>query len=513
MLTITDIINARISAAKTMNESDIIRYILNEDQDSLQKRNMCTGARYYVGEHDTLLKQYNTTVLEETEESESGEERAVKRRFSNPNRSNHHNVNAFHKLLVDQKTGYMVGREPTISVSGAESRKELQDYEELITTFADEQFNEVLQDLVKGASNKGFEVIHFYYDEAGALKYCIIPAEECIPIYDSRFQTELIELIRYYTITVVKGGQRYQRRKVEWWTKEQVTYYVEKEENLFVQDPDIPINPTPHWWDIHLLNGMEKNREAHAWGRVPFVILQNNAEMTTDLQPIKGLIDAYDMISSEGTNTLLDLVDLYWVIQGYGGETAAAIARKLQINHAVNIDDTNGSVAAHQVELSLQGRIDYLKMLRRDIYHFGMGIDIDNDTFGTAPSGVSLQFHYAGLDHKAGNMAAKLKKAIKDLFWFVTDDYNRKNGTAYDSSLIKVNLNYSKIANDAEVVQIITQSKGIISDKTLLENHPYVTDVNEELKQIELEEKEGQERFNAFQGTFPTNQPPGGEDT
>lgn len=76
-----------------------------------------------------------------------------------------------------------------------------------------------------------------------------------------------------------------------------------------------------------------------------------------------------------------------------------------------------------------------------------------------------------------------------------------------------MNLNYSKIANDAEVVQIITQSKGIISDKTLLENHPYVTDVNEELKQIELEEKEGQERFNAFQGTFPTNQPPGGEDT
>ena len=70
-----------------MNESDIIRYILNEDQDSLQKRNMCTGARYYVGEHDTLLKQYNTTVLEETEESESGEEREVKRRFSNPNRS------------------------------------------------------------------------------------------------------------------------------------------------------------------------------------------------------------------------------------------------------------------------------------------------------------------------------------------------------------------------------------------------------------------------------------------
>ena len=32
-------------------------------------------------------------------------------------------------------------------------------------------------------------------------------------------------------------------------------------------------------------------------------------------------------------------------------------------------------------------------------------------------------------------------------------------------------------------------------------------------RKIELEEKEGQERFNAFQGTFPPNQPRGGEDT
>lgn len=512
MLTQTDVMNARISVAGRMNESDVIQYILNDDRESLQKKNMNAGARYYVGEHDSLQKQYNAATLEETKEDENGQERPVKRQFVNPNRSNHHTVNAFHKLLVDQKTGYLVGREPSVSISGSESSRELKSYEDMITNTADEEFNELVQNWVKGAANKGFEVVHFYYDDIGTLKYCIIPAEECIPVYDSRFQTELVELIRYYTITVIRGGQRYKRRKVEWWTKEQVTYYVEKDENVFIPDPDIPENPSPHWWDIHLLNGMEKSREAHAWGRVPFVILQNNAEMTTDLQPIKGLIDAYDMISSEGTNTLLDLVDLYWVIQGYGGETASAIARKLQINHAVNIDDTDGGVAAHQVELSLQGRIDYLKMLRRDIYHFGMGIDIDNETFGTAPSGVSLQFHYAGLDHKAGNMASKLKKAIKEFFWFVTDDYNRKNGTAYDSNLIRVNLNYSKIANDVETVQIITQSKGVVSDRTLLENHPYVTDINEELKQLALEQKEEQERFHAFENIFPTGQPPGGEE-
>lgn len=512
MLTQTDIINARVSAVGRMNESDIIRYILEEDGNSEQKKNMAAGARYYVSEHDTLAKQYDSAVVEETDETD-GTEKTVRRNFQNPNRSNHHNVNPFHRVLVDQKTAYLVGREPTVSVDNARGNAENQSYEELLSELTDETFNETLQEWVCGASNKGFEVLHFYYDDMGELRYCIVPAEECIPIYDSRFQRELVELIRYYTITVIRNGEKRLQRKVEWWTKDRVTYYVEQDKDVFIPDPDYPVNPAPHWWDINLRNGMEKKRTPHAWGRVPFIILQNNREMTTDLQPVKGLIDAYDMISSEGTNTLLDLVDLYWVIQGYGGETSAAIARKLQINKAVSISDSSGKVEANQVELSLQGRIDYLKMLRRDIYHFGMGIDLDNDTFGTAPSGVSLQFHYAGLDHKAGNMAPKLKRAIQTFFWFITDDYNRKNGTAFDSTRIRVTLNYSKIANDTETVQIITQSQGLVSDKTLLEHHPLVTDVNEEIKQLKREEKEREQRFDAYQNTFSAQrEQAGGED-
>ena len=315
MLTLTDLINARISAAGLRNESDIIRYILEDDLTSPQKKNMADGERYYAAEHDVLQKNFNQGVVEETAEEENGEE-SVRKPFSNPNRSNHHNVNPFHQLLVDQKVAYIAGREPTISVAGAEEDAGLKEYQEIVSRVSDENFNEMLQNWILGASNKGFEVLHFYYDTDGNLQYCIIPAEEIIPVYDSQFQRELVEVIRYYSITVVKGGVRYQRRKVEWWTAENVTYYTEREKDLYIRDPAYPVNPAPHWWDVDLENGMEKQKTAHSWGRVPFVILENNRNRTTDLQPIKGLIDGYDLISSEGTNTLLDLVELYWVIQG-----------------------------------------------------------------------------------------------------------------------------------------------------------------------------------------------------
>ena len=213
-----ELINAKISAAGVINESEIIKYILNEDINSLSKREMQKGRQYYNSQHDVLEKNFNERYIEETETTD-GYEKEKRRVFKNPNRSNHHDVHSFHKLLVDQKVSYMVGKEPTISVKGAEDDSTSEEYEAFVADIADENFDEMLQKWVKGASNKGYEVLHFYYDDDGNLDYCIVPAEEIIPIYDSEYQKNLEEVIRYYTVSVIKNGQTYRRRKVEWWKK------------------------------------------------------------------------------------------------------------------------------------------------------------------------------------------------------------------------------------------------------------------------------------------------------
>ena len=142
-------------------------------------------------------------------------------------------------------------------------------------------------------------------------------------------------------------------------------------------------------------------------------------------------------------------------------------------------------------------------MLRRDIYHFGMGIDIEDEKLGNAPSGVALKFRYANLKHKCELMVPSLKKAIKEFYRFVLTDYNRRNGAAYNADDIKVTLNYSQIANDLETVQILTSSEGILSKKTQIENHPLVTDVNDELERLEEEEKSREDKYNDLNMTKP----------
>lgn len=476
-LTEMELLQARLAAGKRLNESHILQELLRDDQNSEQKKRMAEGERYFRGEHDILKKDFRQTPISET--GEDGEERI--KLFFNPNRSNHHCINPFHHTLVTQKAAYLVGREPTISVRGQEA----EDFAEALTTFADEEMNSILHQWVVGASNKGVEYLHIYYDEDGAFRYCIVPAEEIIAIYDEIYQQDIREVIRYYDIKILENGQEKTRRRVEWWTAENVTYYTEKSNGEFLREGE-----KGHWTVTELLDGEEGRTIAHSWGRVPFIPLKNNEKEMTDLQLVKGLIDAYDYISSEGTNNLLDLVDLYWVIQGYGGETANAVARKLQINKAVQISDSSGKVEAKQIDLPMQSRLDWLQMLRKDIFHFGMGVDNSSDDWGKAASGVALKFQYAMFYLKINGILPELKRAMKALFRFAVEDMNRRNGTDWDWKRVQITLNTSGIMDDAETMQIIKESKGIVSEKTLLGKHPFVDDVNSEMEQLKKEREE-----------------------
>lgn len=230
-LTSTDLINAKLTADGRLTDGQIVKKLIEQDIASQEKLNMAVGERYYVGEQDVLAKNFQRSVILETDE-DTGEEKTTS--FSNPNRSNHHNVNAFHRILTDQKASYLLSREPTISVRGAEASLPQKAYETMLTEFADERFNEVMMDWVVGASNKGFEAIHFYYDPEGTLHYCIVPAAEIIPVYDTEHQEQLVELIRYFTLKTVQGDRTVnQAGKLNGGPRKTVTYYIETDSQEF----------------------------------------------------------------------------------------------------------------------------------------------------------------------------------------------------------------------------------------------------------------------------------------
>lgn len=472
------------------DEGKKLREIVEQDAYSEEKKKMEEGEGYYCCKQDILNKNFQVRSISESYQKEGGREGDEFIPFSNPNRSNHHCVNPFHHILVAQKAAYLVGREPSITVRGIFDEEQRRNYESFLTEVVDEELNSTLYEWVVGASNKGVEYLHIYYDSKGTLCYCIVPAEQIIPFYDPVHKRRLKEVIRYYHIVEDDNGKEKERLVIEKWTDQDVTYYKENKHGVLTRDSE-RLSPSPHWFDVTMKDGKAVEKVAHGWGKVPFISLKNNDKEMTDLELIKGLMDAYDLLSSEGTNNLLDLVELYWVIEGYGGETASAIAKKLQINKAVHISDPSGKVEAKQISLPVEGRLQWMKMLRKDIFHFGMGVDTDSEELGKAPSGISLKFQYAMFHLKINGMVPAIKRAMKEFFWYVTEDHNRKKGTQFDCKKIDIGLNLNGITDDKEMTEIISMSKDMVSEKTLLGKHPFVDDVNAEMEQM-LEERKRQ---------------------
>ena len=54
-------------------------------------------------------------------------------------------------------------------------------------------------------------------------------------------------------------------------------------------------------------------------GTIPFYRLNNNSRGTTDLEPIKAIIDDYDLMNAFLSNNLHDFQDAIYVVKGFDG--------------------------------------------------------------------------------------------------------------------------------------------------------------------------------------------------
>lgn len=496
MINNMDLIREKLAYHHTATDDEIIKTVLKNAREDPEYLAACEGLRYYRGMQDILQKDFRETVVYEEDENSPADIKRGGVKIINENNSNHHNVHNFHALMVDQKVAYILGKPLSVSVEGANDGaggvdESLKAFEDAVTAVtSDEAFVDMLPDLATNASNCIVGWLHVYYSAAGKLCFVVIPTTECIACRDMSYQQVITDFFRHYKITVVQNGTEAERERVEWWTATGVKRYVENDAGEFVLESN-----SPHWYNEQIINDERVSVEAKSWGRIPFVPLYNNSAHQTDLSRIKGLLDAYNLISSASTNNQIDLVELYWMIQGYGGETAKAIQQKLQINKAVSISDPSGKISAEQVTLNVTERLAWLDMLRRDIYHIGRGIDMNDEKLGSAPSGVSLKFRYTLLDLKADPLVSKLKVMLKELSWFITQDINLKNGTDYDYTLIKYDVHKSMIVNDAETVDIIQKSQGLVPDKMLLAKHPFVDDVAQAYEELQKQREENAKMF------------------
>jgi SPP1 family phage portal protein len=464
-----DLIKQQLHANSAITDSEVIKDIIQQDSISEFKTNMFYGKEYY--------KSKNIVINQRTFEYALSNGKSIVDEW----RSNNKIPHGFLKEIVDQKLNYSLSK--PVNINNADNIKEVLDINEFISEIGFE------------SSLKGVGWLFLNYNSKGKLGYKIIKSEEIIPIYDTQYEDDLLQVIRYYSIQVLEGNQLKSRYKVELWDKEKVTYYVQNSDGNFILDSLIGINPTFHWSITTYELNEPVSIEGNSWGIVPFIPLWNNPDHLTDLNPIKPHIDMFDKINSDFSNNLEDLQDSVMKLVNYGGMTDR-LDEFLEYlkKYKVLPLDSQGDAEYMTLDIPVEAKKTMLQSLRDSIFEFGQAVDLNKVGDGNITN-IVIKSRYSGLDLKANDFEKSITKFLKSVFEFVNIYLANSGKQQDDIKKIEITFNRSIIVNNNEIVDIAVKSKGIISDKTIISNHPWVNNADDELLQIDEERSKNLELY------------------
>lgn len=421
--------------------------------------------RYYRNEADILYRDKQKE--EEKEETDNPLRNADNRIPRN-----------FHGLIVNQKAAYAFTAPPLFDVGNTESNKH-------ITKTLGDEYAKNCMELCINAANTGIAWAHYWQGDNG-FEWAVVPSEQIIPVFDQNLKRRLIGVMRVYPY-IDNDGKNY--TVYEYWTDtecqafrrrtgdtlEMLTYY------------DMFANPN---------NGEMVANYHHDASEVPFIPFYNNNIHTDDLKNIKPLIDVYDKVYSGFINDLDDIQELIFVLSGYGGEDLNEFLADLKKYKTIKIDgDDAGGVSTLNIEIPIEARNSVLDATRKAIFEQGQGYDPQPENFGNQ-SGEALKFMYSLLEMKTGLMEIEFKLGFSRLIRAIC------KALSIECGVIIQTWTRTRIKNDVEQAQICRESVGIVSQKTILKNHPLVEDADAEIRQLEMEEKENKKKTGFYDNAF-----------
>lgn len=442
-------------------QEDFLIECIKEYKDSEVYKTMEIGKNYFFNKNDIIHRERFYI-------DRKGE--PVKTELLSNNKLAH----PFMRKLVNQKVNYLLSKDFTIR--GNEK------YVEKLNEYFDDKFRLTLVNVGKEAIRCGVAWVQEYYNKEGKLKFKHIPSSEIIPFWHDSEHTELDAIIRIYE------QEEYQVDKIEKRIYEVIEYYTPeglwKYRRLKAGGSMVPLSPLEG--EGHFTVVKDDEEKQATWNRVPFVAFKYNNEEVSLINWIKPLIDDYDKQTSDNSNNLADVPNSIKIVEGYEDNDKEEFSKNLNIFRTIFVGE-GGDVRSLDTKLDLEGADVHLKRLRKDIFEFGGGVDtVEKDLRDVA--GVALRFQYADLDMDCSEMAQQFRYSMRQLQWFINQDLQSK-GQKIDDKDSDFIFNTDVIINETETINNLAVTKDSISQRTLLQNHPWVKNVEQEIRDIESDKK------------------------
>lgn len=406
-----------------------IKMFIDEDSASSKKSFARTGERYFDGDHD--IKQcrffYFNTDGELVEDTM---------------RANVKIPHPFFKELTEQGTQYTLSGDDGFIFSDT---PELQT--ELDSRFNNnDDFIDELSQVITDCQTKGFSYMYAMKDSNDTLKFTCADSIGVVEV-EARFADDKKDhVIYWYVDRIDKEGHRI--KKIMDWDDEQVAYYVQTDEGEIEEDTTVEVNPRPHI--LYKLDG-DKTDQTYidSLGFIPFFRLDNNKKQISNLKPVKDLIDDYDMMASSLSNNLIDFDHPLYVIKGFEGHNLDELQQNVKTKKIIGVG-SEGGVEVHTVDVPYEARKVKLELDEKNIYRFGMGLNMSGLKDTSATTNIAIKAAYSLLDLRCKHLERNIKRFLRKIVTVCIDEINQKNGTDYQITDVYFTFTHEVMSNEQE---------------------------------------------------------------
>lgn len=388
-----------------------IRTFIEADKASPRKKQAEVGDRYYNAQHDILSKRvFFINANDQLQED--------------PTKSNIRKPHPFFRENVDQTVQYLMSCDEAIIRS---DDPDLQN--ELDERFNDnEDFQMELREMLTGVCTKGFEYAYTYKDVNGRSTFECADSLGVVEVRRHETEDNCEYIIYCYVDRIDKDGREI--KKIQVWDEQQVHFFCQIDDGDIVEDDSEEINPRPHVVYKSTKEGDGKRYHHGGYGFIPFRRFDNNRSQTSDLQPIKPLIDDYDLMSCGLANNIEDMSEALYVVSGFEGDNLDELMLNIKAKKHVGVGE-GGDVKIETVNIPVEARKTMMEIDEQNIYRFGMALNLHALKDTSATTNIAIKSAYSLLDLKTEKLKPRLKAFLRWQIGLALEEINQENGTDY----------------------------------------------------------------------------------
>lgn len=393
-------------------------------------------------------------------------------------KGNHKIASPFFRQILIQKSSYIFGFSVVIDVGNDLINQQIKE-------ILGPQWSKNLKKLCDVVSMWGDGWIQYWIDENNEFRYGVIThSEDVITGWGGLLDEQLIYSIKR-VMNWIDPETAEKWNLYELWTEDKCSFYrypatgelddLEEEKHAVSFDADTN-------------EFTEENFIPHDYGEVPFIYFRNNSMALNDLVGIKESIDAYDEARSSLADDIQDCDETVLVLSNNGNQDAGDFWSNLSQNRLINlvsdpIDGPEGKsdIRLLAIEPPIAAKQLSMQVNKDDIQDLGGIVDPSPESIGNA-SGEAIKHTYNLLELKACQLEDEFRIGINRLVEAICKYLGY---TIPQGQEIKQTWKRTRINNDTELINNVSTSVGILSNDTLIKNHPWAEE--DELDKIAQE--------------------------